>query len=166
PAGPNESRAADITYAPPGEGRPYPAAAEALFSRMAVGWATAATMGPRPVADAVGMAITRRPGAGLLAHSGRGSRSASGHYQRVPSAGGLVCSMSGVGRCWDNAPVESFSGSPKPELAPGAAPAARDPARAAIFEYLEAFHNRPRSHSSLGFISPVEFERACNQTHR
>ena len=112
------------------------------------------------------MAVTRRrPGAGLLAHSDRGSQYASDHYQRALSAEGIVCGMSGVGQCWDNAPVESFFGSLKRELDVEVF-ATRGQARAAIFEYLEAFYNRVRLHSSLGFRSPVEFERAYNQTHR
>jgi transposase InsO family protein len=74
--------------------------------------------------------------------------------------------MSEVGQCWDNAPVESFFGSLKRELAPDEMFATREEARAAIFEYLEAFYNHVRRHSSLGFLSPAEFERAHSQTHR
>jgi putative transposase len=74
--------------------------------------------------------------------------------------------MSEVGQCWDNAPVESFFGSLKRELAPDDAFATRDQARAAIFEYLEVFYNRVRRHSSLGYVSPAEFERTYHQSHR
>ena len=73
--------------------------------------------------------------------------------------------MSGVGQCWDNAPVESFFGRLKTELGVEVF-ATRDQARAVLFEYLEVFYNRVRRHSSLGFLSPVEYERAHNQTHR
>jgi len=167
PSGPNESWSADITYIPTGEGWLYRAVVEDLFSRMVVGWSMDESMASRLVVEALEMAIARRrPGAGLLAHSDRGSQYASDHYQRVLSAAGIVCSMSGVGQCWDNAPVESSFGSLKRELAPDEVFATRDRARAAIFEYLEAFYNRVRLHSSLGFLSPVEFERTYNQTHR
>ena len=74
--------------------------------------------------------------------------------------------MSEVGQCWDNAPVESFFGRLKREVSPDGMFATRDQARAVIFEYLEVFYNRVRRHSSLGFLSPEEFERMYNQTHR
>jgi transposase InsO family protein len=124
------------------------------------------TMESRLVVDALEMAIARRrPDAGLLAHSDRGSQYASDHYQRVLRAEGITCSMSEVGRCWDNAPVESFFGRLKCELGVEVF-ATRGQARAVVFEYLEVFYNRVRRHSSLGFVSPAEFERAHNQTHR
>jgi putative transposase len=167
PSGPNESWSADITYVPTREGWLYLAVVEDLFSRMVVGWAMDQTMESRLVVDALEMAIgRRRPGAGLLAHSDRGSQYASDHYQRALAAQGITCSMSGVGQCWDNAPVESFFGSLKREIEPGEVFATRDQARVAIFEYVEVFYNRVRLHSSLGFVSPAEFERAYNQTHR
>src|SRR3954451_21869838 len=166
PSGPNESWSADITYIPTREGWLYLAVVEDLFSRMIVGWSMAETMESRLVVDALEMAIARRcPGTGLLAHSDRGSQYASDHYQRALAAEGIVCSMSGVGQCWDNAPVESFFGSLKRELGVEVL-ATRAQARAEIFEYLEVFYIRVRLHSSLGFVSPVEFERTYNQTHR
>jgi transposase InsO family protein len=167
PSGPNESWSADITYVPAREGWLYLAVVEDLFSRMIVGWSMAATMESRLVVDALEMALTRRrPGAGLLAHSDRGSQYASDHYQRVLASEGIVCSMSEAGQCWDNAPVESFFGRLKCEVAPVEMFATREQARAEIFEYLEVFYNRVRRHSSLGFVSPAEFERTHNQTHR
>jgi len=166
PSGPNEAWSADITYIPTREGWLYLAVVEDLFSRMIVGWSMAESMESRLVVDALEMAIRRRrPGAGLLAHSDRGSQYASDHYQRVLASEGIVCSMSGVGQCWDNAPVESFFGRLKCELEAEVF-ATRDQARAVLFEYLEAFYNRVRLHSSLGYLSPVDFERAYNQTHR
>ena len=166
PSGPNESWCGDITYIPTHEGWLYLAVVEDLFSRMVVGWAMAETMESRLVVDALEMAIRRRlPGAGLVAHSDRGSQYASDHYQRVLATEGIVCSMSGVGQCWDNAPVESFFGRLKCELGVEAF-ATRDQARAVVFEYLEVFYNRVRRHSSLGFVSPADFERTYNQTHR
>jgi transposase InsO family protein len=166
PAGPNEAWCADMTYIPTGEGWLYLAVVEDLFSRMIVGWSMAETMTSRLVVDALEMALARRrPGAGLLAHSDRGSQYASDHYQRVLAAEGITCSMSEVGQCWDNAPVESFFGRLKCEIGPRELFATRDQARAELFEYLEVFYNRVRLHSSLGFLSPVEFERTYNQDH-
>jgi len=166
PSGPNQSWGADITYIPTREGWLYLAVVEDLFSRMVVGWAMDATMESRLVVDALEMAVARRlPEAGLIAHSDRGSQYASEHYQRVLSGEGIVCSMSDVGQCWDNAPVESFFGRLKGELEVAVFDT-RGQARAALFEYLEVFHNRVRLHSSLGYVSPAEFERRHNQTHR
>jgi transposase InsO family protein len=166
PPGPNEAWSADITYVPTREGWVYLAVVEDLFGRMVVGWSMAEAMESRLVVDALGMAVARRrPGAGLLAHSDRGSQYASDHYQRVLASAGVVCSMSRRGDCRDDAPVESFFGSLKRELGVEAF-ATREEARAAIFEYVETFYNRVRRHSSLGYVSPVEFERAHNQTHR
>ena len=166
PEGPNEAWCADITYLPTREGWVYLAAVEDLFSRMIVGWSMAETMESRLVVDALEMAIARRrPGVGLLAHSDRGSQYASDHYQRVLAAEGITCSMSEVGQCWDNAPMESFFGRLKCELEVEVFDT-RDQARGVLFEYLEAFYNRVRRHSSLGFLSPAEFERTYNQTHR
>jgi transposase InsO family protein len=166
PEGPNERWCGDITYIPTHEGWLYLAVVEDLFSRMIVGWSMNESMESRLVVDALEMAIQRRrPEAGLLAHSDRGSQYASDHYQRVLAAEGIVCSMSEVGQCWDNAPVESFFGRLKCELGTEVF-ATRDQARAVLFEYLEVFYNRVRRHSSLGLLSPAEFERTYNQTHR
>jgi transposase InsO family protein len=170
PAGPNEAWCADITYIPTGEGWLYLAVVEDLFSRMIVGWSMAETMESRSVVDALTMAVARRlplkGSSALVAHSDRGSQYASDHYQRVLASEGITCSMSGVGQCWDNAPVESFFGRLKCEIEPDGMFATRDQARAVLFEYLEVFYNRVRRHSSLGFVSPVDFERTYNQTHR
>ena len=166
PPGPNVSWSADITYVPTREGWLYLAVVEDLFSRRIVGWSMAETMGSRLVVDALEMAVARRhPGEGLVAHSDRGSQYASDHYQRVLAAAGVACSMSRVGQCWDNAPVESFFGTLKRELGVEVFDT-RDQARGEIFEYLEAFYNRVRRHSALGYVSPDEFERAYNQTRR
>ncbi len=168
PEGPNQVWCADITYIPTGEGWLYLAVVEDLFSRMIVGWSMDESMESRLVVDALEMAIVRRrPGVGLLSHSDRGSQYASEHYQRVLRDEGIICSMSEVGQCWDNAPVESFFGRLKCEVSlPEGMFATRDQARAVLFEYLEVFYNRVRRHSSLGFLSPAEFERTINQTHR
>lgn len=164
PSGPNQRWSTDITYIPTREGWLYLAVVEDLFSRMIVGWSMDQTMESRLVVDALEMAIgRRRPEAGLLSHSDRGSQYASDHYQRVLASAGIVCSMSEVGQCWDNAPVESFFGRLKCEVGPSEMFDTREQAKAELFEYLEVFYNRVRRHSSLGFLSPVEFERTYNQ---
>lgn len=166
PCEPNAAWAADITYIPTADGWLYLAVVEDLFSRMIVGWSMDATMGSRLVVDALEMAIRKRlPGEGLVAHSDRGSQYASDHYRRALGRHGITCSMSGVAQCWDNAPVESFFASLKRELVHDERYTTREHARASIFEYLEVFYNRVRRHSSLGFLSPVEYERTHNPKH-
>ena len=102
----------------------------------------------------------RLPGKGLLAHSDRGSQYASDHYQRLLAKHGMRCSMSRRADCWDNAPMESFFASLKKELIHDADFATRLEARAAIFEYIEVFYNNQRRHSSLGYVSPAEYEQS------
>jgi putative transposase len=163
PGEPNAAWAADITYIPTADGWLYLAVVEDLFSRMIGGWAMDGAMESRLVVDALDMAVRRRlPGDGLVAHSDRGSQYASDHYQRVLGRHGITCSMSRVAQCWDNAPVESFFASLKRELVHDERYTSREQARASIFEYVEAFYNRVRRHSSLGYVSPEEFERTHN----
>src|SRR5438046_5559229 len=160
PPAPSEACGADITYSPPREGWLYLAAVEDLYSRRLVGWAMADHLESRLVVDALEMAVQRRlPGEGLLAHSDRGSRYASEHYQRLLARHGIACSMSRRAGCWDNAPMESFFASLKKELVHGADFATRAEARTAIVEYIEVFYNSQRRHSSLGYVSPAEYER-------
>ena len=159
-AAPNERWVADITYIPTREGWLYLAAVEDLYSRMVVGWSMSDAMASRLVVDALEMAVRRRlPDEGLLAHSDRGSQYASEHYQRLLAKHGIACSMSGVGQCWDNAPMESFFASLKRELVQDADFATRAEARAVIVEYIDVFYNNQRRHSSLGYVSPAEYER-------
>jgi putative transposase len=161
PEGPNEKWVADITYIPTREGWLYLAAVEDLYSKRIVGWSMGERIDSRLVVDALEMAPSRRrPGAGLVAHSDRGSQYASEHYQRLLAGREITCSMSRRGNCWDNAPMESFFASLKKELTRGEGFATRAEARAELFEYIEVFYNRLRRHSSLGFLSPAEYERA------
>jgi transposase InsO family protein len=161
PEAPNRTWTADITYVPTGEGWLYLAAVEDLHSRRIVGWAMGARIDSRLVVDALEMAVARRlPGAGLVAHSDRGSQYASEHYQRQLAGHGITCSMSRRANCWDNAPMESFFATLRKELTHGEDYATRAEARASLFEYIEVFYNRVRRHSSLGYKSPVEYERA------
>jgi transposase InsO family protein len=160
PAAPNEAWVADITYIPTREGWLYLAAVEDLYSRRVVGWSMAERVASRLVVDALALAVERRlPGEGLLAHSDRGSQYASDHYQRLLARHGITCSMSRRADCWDNAPMESFFASLKKELVHDADFATRAEARAAIVEYIEVFYNNHRRHSSLGYVSPAEYER-------
>jgi transposase InsO family protein len=162
PAAPNEAWVADITYIPTREGWLYLAVVEDLFSRMVVGWSMGSTLTSRLVVDALEMAVQRRlPGAELVAHSDRGSQYASEHYQLLLQKHGITCSMSDVGQCWDNAPMESFFASLKKELCHHEDYATREQAKASIFEYIEVFYNRQRRHSTLGYVSPAEYEQAA-----
>jgi putative transposase len=161
PEAPNRVWTADITYIPTREGWLYLAAVEDLYSRQVVGWSMSERIDSRLVVDALEMAISRRlPGEGLVAHSDRGSQYASEHYRRLLSGHGITCSMSRRANCWDNAPMESFFASLKKELVHDEDYATREEARSSIFEYIEVFYNRVRRHSSLGYRSPVEYERA------
>lgn len=168
PDEPNASWVADVTYIPTREGWLYLAVVEDLFSRMVVGWSMEATMTSRLVVDALAMALARRfkGSSDLIAHSDRGSQYASEHYQRRLSEERIACSMSRRGNCWDNAPMESFFASLKKELVHDEDYATRAQAKASIFEYIEAFYNRVRRHSSLGYVAPAEYERTHNLTHR
>jgi transposase InsO family protein len=153
---------ADITYVATGEGWLYLAAVEDLYSRRIVGRSMGERIDSRLVVDALEMALARRlPGAGLVAHSDRGSRYASEHYRRLLAGHGIVCRMSRRGNCWDNAPMESFFASLKKELTRGEDFVTRAEARAELFEYIEVFYNRLRRHSSSGYLSPAEYERAA-----
>jgi putative transposase len=161
PAAPNQVWTADITFIPTAEGWLYLAAVEDLYSRKIVGWSMGSRIDSRLVVDALEMAVSRRlPDEGLVAHSDRGSQYASEHYQGILAVHGIVCSMSRRANCWDNAPMESFFASLKKELTHGEVYATREEARASIFEYIEVFFNRVRRHSSLGYVSPAEYERA------
>jgi transposase InsO family protein len=163
PARPDAAWGMDITYIPTLEGWLFLALVVDLFSRRIVGWAMAATMTSRLVVDALEMAVRQRGvTAGLVAHSDRGSQYASDHYQAELRRRGMVCSMSGVGQCWDNAVVESTFGSLKRELVHHEGYATRDEARASLFEYIEVFYNRVRRHSTLGYVAPAEYERMHN----
>ena len=158
---PNEIWLSDITYIPTREGWLYLAAVEDLYSRRVVGWSMGTTLESRLVVDALHLAVAQRfPDEGLLAHSDRGSQYASEHDQRVLSHHGITCSMSRAGNCYDNAPMESFFASLKKELVHHEDYPTIEAAKASLFEYIEAFYNRVRRHSSLGYVAPEEFESA------
>jgi len=103
----------------------------------------------------------RRPRAGLIHHSDRGSQYASGEFRELLARHGVRCSMSGRGNCYDNAAMESFFGSMKVEWAHGRRYETRAETERDVFEYIEVFYNRARRHSSPGYVSPVAFEAQC-----
>ena len=158
---PNQKWAGDITYIPTGEGWLYLAVVVDLFSRMVVGWSMKPYMSAELACDALRMAIvTRLPfEQALLAHSDRGSQYASRAHQQILTAFGISCSMSRKGDCWDNAVVESFFATLKKELTHHTPFETREQARREIFDYIEVFYNRVRLHSTLGYLSPYEFEQ-------
>jgi putative transposase len=162
PDKPNSTWATDITYVWTGEGWLYLAVVLDLFSRMVVGWSMSEHIDTKLVLGALEMALEgRQPPQGLLHHSDRGSQYASAEYQQALASRGIQCSMSRKGNCWDNAVVESFFSTLKLELVYLTDLPTRHQARLEIFEYLEVFYNRRRRHSSLGYLSPWEYERAA-----
>lgn len=157
---PNLAWVTDITYVWTSEGWLYLAAILDLFSRRVVGLAMSDRIDRALTLDALRDAVGRRlPNQGLIHHSDRGSQYASADYQEALKARGLVCSMSRKGNCWDNAVAESFFATLKTELIYPRRFATRSEAREAIFDYVETFYNRRRRHSTLGYLSPVDFER-------
>ncbi len=159
-SGPNQVWAADISYVRIWEGGMYLAVVIDIFSRRVVGWSMATHMRTSLVLGALKMALGRRfPCVGMLHHSDRGSQCASHDYRDALDENHIVCSMSRKGDCWDNALIESFFGTLKRELIYRRPWPSIKKARAAIAEYIEIFYNRKRKHSSLGNVSPVEFEK-------
>lgn len=163
-AAPNEKWTTDITYIPTLEGWLYLAVVLDLFSRRIVGWAMSARMTSDLVLDALHMAIReRKPAVGLIHHSDRGSQYTGAPYQALLKSHQFQVSMSGTGNCYDNAPTESFFGSLKMEWVHHTIYETRAQARTDIFFYIEAFYNRQRRHSMLGYISPAAHEAAYYQ---
>lgn len=149
----------DLTYVPTREGWLYLAVVLDLASRRVVGWAMGASLEVGLALDALRMAIAaRRPDAGLLHHSDRGSQYASAEYRAVLAAHGMLGSMSRKGDCWDNAVAESFFATLERELIARRDWRTRAEARQAIFQYIETWYNRARRHSTLGYVSPVQYE--------
>lgn len=163
---PNEKWASDITYVPTRQGWLYVAVLMDLYSRRIIGWAMDAQMTTALTLTALTMALQHRPvPAGLLHHSDRGSQYGAAAYQQQLATRGIRCSMSRPGNCWDNAVIESFFATLKTELfSKEHVYRTRQEARTAIFEYVEGFYNRTRRHSTLGYLSPAEFERRATQS--
>ncbi len=160
---PDRKWVSDITYIDTAEGWLYLAAVLDLFSRRVVGWAMAEHMETSLVQQAWNMAVLQRcPSAGLLHHSDQGSQYTSEVYQQSLTTHHCQISMSRSGNCLDNAAMESFFSTLKTECADEQFDN-RAQARTTIFEYIEAWYNRQRLHSALGYLSPAEFE--CKSRH-
>jgi len=163
PSGPNQIWVSDITYVRTDTGWLYVAAVLDRWSRRLVGLAMAPHMETSLVEAALAQAVRgRRPRAGCLHHSDRGSQYASGAYRARLAQAGLVASMSRAGNCYDNAAMESFWGKLKTERVHRRKFASPQEARTAIFEHMEVFYNRRRLHSALDYKSPVDFENQLN----
>ena len=153
----------DITYIETKEGWLYLAAILDLYSRKIVGWAMSAFIDTDLVLKALAMALLHRdPPPNLLCHSDRGVQYAAGDYRAALAKAGLIASMSRKGNCYDNAFIESFWSTLKLDLVYRRNFATRQEAQRAIFDYIEAFYNRQRSHTALGCLSPVDFELQNN----
>ena len=157
---PNGKWVADFTYIWTAEGWLYVAAVIDLFSRRVVGWSMSDAMTAQLVTDALVMAIWRRgkPDA-LLHHSDQGSQYTSEQFQRLMTDNGVTCSMSRSGNVWDNAAMESFFSSLKTERIARKIYRTRNHAKAEVFDHIERFYNPTRRHSTLGYLSPMDFER-------
>ena len=160
---PNQIWVADITYIQTGENWLYVAAIMDLYSRKIVGWAMAERIDTALILKALFMALLhRQPPASLLFHSDRGVQYASADYRSALTQAGLVASMSRKGNCYDNAAMESFWSTLKLELVYRRDFQTRAHAQTEIFDYIEVFYNRQRSHSALNYLSPVDFELQNN----
>ena len=160
PETPNSSWSCDITYLWTKEGWLYLAVVMDLYSRKIIGW----NMNKRMTKDLVEKALikgvrNRKSSTPVLVHSDRGSQYASYGYQGLLKLYGVQCSMSRKGNCWDNAPVESFFGTLKREHTSFEDYKTREEAKQSVFEWIEVFYNRQRLHSTLGYLSPEEYER-------
>ncbi len=156
---PNAAWAGDITYIWTMEGWLYLAVIIDLYSRRVVGWAMSNRIDQSLTLRALHMALrAREPGPGLIHHTDRGSQYAANAYQRLLKARGTICSMSRKGDCWDNAVAESFFATLKEELIYRGTWPTRASAKAAIAQYIDGFYNVRRRHSTLGFVSPIDFE--------
>ncbi len=157
---PNQKWVADFTYVWTSEGWLYVAAVLDLYSRRVVGWSMTARMTADRVTGAWIMAIwRRRPDPELLHHSDQGSQYTCEQFQKLLSDHGIECSMSRQGECHDNAVMESFFSRMKDDRTSRCRYRTRDEARADIFDYIERFYNPRRRHSTLGGLSPMEYEK-------
>jgi transposase InsO family protein len=160
---PNQIWVADMTYIQTGQNWLFVAAIMDLYSRKIVGWAMGEHIDTALVLKALFMALLhRQPPANLLFHSDRGVQYASTDYRTALAQAGLLASMSRKGNCYDNAAMESFWSTLKLELVYRRDFQTRAHARSEIFDYIEVFYNRQRSHSALNYLSPVDFELQYN----
>lgn len=167
PAGPNQLWVADITYLKTWEGWLYLAAVQDAYSRAIVGWSMADHMRQELVIDALQMAVhRRRPAPGLVHHSDQGGQYVSLGFGQAAREAGIARSMGSKGDCYDNAVAESFFATLKKELVHRRSWPTRRELTSEVFEYIEAFYNRVRRHSTLGMLSPLDFENRTLTSHR
>jgi putative transposase len=160
PAAPNELWCADIKYVRTWQGWLYLAAVMDCYSRRIVGWAMRPTLEAELVVEALEMAVARRrPRPGLVHHSDQGSQYVSLRFGERCREAGIHRSMGSKGDCFDNAVSESFFATLEKDLLRRRSFATRQEARTALFDYVETFYNPIRLHSTLGYVSPVEYER-------
>jgi len=159
-AAPDKVWVSDISYLATRSGWLYLTVIIDLYSRMVVGWALSSSLSHEMVVAALKRAIrSRHPAKGLIFHSDRGVQYACTDFRKELAAHGFAQSMSRKGDCWDNAVAESFFGIMKTELVYHEKYEGRRDTLHSIFEYIEAFYNRQRRHSALGYLSPAEYEK-------
>jgi len=164
---PGQVYVTDITYIPTDESWLYLAGHKDLFTGEIVGYAMSARMTKNLVAQSLFRAVsTKRPSAGLIHHSDRGSQYCSHEYRKFLDQFGMRASMSRKGNCYDNAPMESFWGTLKTELVFHRRYATRQEAIRDITEYIEIFYNRQRRQKKLSYLSPAAFERKYYEQQR
>jgi len=164
-AEPNRLWVCDLKYVQTGQGFLFLAAVQDVFSRRIVGWSMRDDLRCELVLDALGMAVGARGGdsAGVIAHSDHGSQYTSLVYGSYAKQSGIDLSMGSIGDPWDNALAESFFASLEKELLRRERFTTREQARLRIFWYIECFYNPRRRHSSLGMLSPVDYEQQHQQ---
>jgi putative transposase len=166
PAAPNVLWVADITYLRTWEGWLYLAAVQDAYSRRIVGWSMAEHMRAELVVDALQMGLhRRRPGPGLVHHSDQGSQFVSLAFGQQARDAGIAVSMGSKGDCYDNAVAESFFATLKKELIHRRSWPTRRELVSEVFEYIEGFYNTTRRHSTLGYLSPAQFETISISTN-
>ncbi len=164
PSAPNRAWGTDITYLWTQQGWVYLAVVIDLYSRRVVGWSVDRRMKKALVIRALMMAVNlRKPPPGLIHHSDRGSQYASHDYQKLLKQYGMICSMSRKGDCWDNAPVERFFSSLKREWTGDRLYRTRQEAMADVREYVAVYYNSKRLHSTLGYTTPMNYEKGLNK---
>ena len=160
---PDQKWACDLTYIWTDQGWLYLSVVIDLFSRRVIGWSMSDDLKASSVAEALSMALARRrPVKGMIHHSDHGVQYACQLYRTTLARYGLTASMSRPGNCFDNAVVESFFGTLKTELVHRTRYRSREQARSSVFQWIECWYNRQRRHSSLGYLSPEQFEAQIN----
>ena len=158
---PNQRWVSDVTAIPTRKGWLYLATVMELYSRLIVGWSMAARNTTQLVNTALSMAIAKRhPNQGVLVHSDQGVQYTAGDYQALLRKHGMICSMSRRGNCYENAVMESFYHSMKAELVMFEDYRNHEQAKRSLFEYIEVFYNRQRIHSTLGYVTPYDYDVA------